>query len=537
MLGYRTVLLFFCFLVSGPALALDVHEGAFKQAIDRLVGDRVMGYAFVVADRDGIVAEAADGWAQAPGDGALRMSTTTASNVGSLSKVLSGIALLDLLEARGEVGRQLDTPIRFFVPDKWIQAYFNAPFHDALNAITFRHLLAHKSGLPLEADAGPHGTKIARALSDGPNAIALSRGFKQYNNNNFTLLLYLIPALVYPDDVDAIERRNAGLSLAAYNKRAAEDYGRLYERYMRNSFLLRVAPRIEAGCRTSSFFSGMQFAKQYSARTATSGVIEAPDFCRSQGSWMVSAQHLAHFARAVEFTDTLIDKPARQLMSPKSDGLIFWRSYTEPLLTPNEMRAHGGSTNLGARAVLVRLPDGYVGTAVANSPELSSIALGDLLVKAFYEATRIQPEWNTDRPGADLRSFQQLLADPAICRKACNDEAACRAWTYVKPGVQHPITARCYLKRTAPAAHASGCCTSGVKGVAYERDRPGEDYRSFDLGRADAALCQAACGLDARCRAWTYVEPGRQGGRARCWLKDAVPPRKKAACCATGRSP
>ncbi len=65
-------------------------------------------------------------------------------------------------------------------------------------------------------------------------------------------------------------------------------------------------------------------------------------------------------------------------------------------------------------------------------------------------------------------------------------------------------------------------------------DRPGLDFRDFDLMRSDPQLCRLACLKDTRCRAFTYVKPGIQGPRARCWLKEAVPPPVKNQCCVSG---
>jgi hypothetical protein len=68
-------------------------------------------------------------------------------------------------------------------------------------------------------------------------------------------------------------------------------------------------------------------------------------------------------------------------------------------------------------------------------------------------------------------------------------------------------------------------------------DRPGGDYRSFDVGDASAATCRRACGEDRRCRAYTFVRLGVQGKLARCWLKDSVPKPRAGACCDSGVKP
>ena len=53
-------------------------------------------------------------------------------------------------------------------------------------------------------------------------------------------------------------------------------------------------------------------------------------------------------------------------------------------------------------------------------------------------------------------------------------------------------------------------------------DRFGADFHEMDLTRADPRQCAQACVKDPRCKAWTYAQPGFQGPKAHCWLKDAV---------------
>ena len=67
---------------------------------------------------------------------------------------------------------------------------------------------------------------------------------------------------------------------------------------------------------------------------------------------------------------------------------------------------------------------------------------------------------NTDRPGNDIRNIP-FNGDAQACLKLCNRERDCRAWTFVKPGVQGP-SAVCFLKAPIPRAVANQCCTSGV---------------------------------------------------------------------------
>ena len=75
---------------------------------------------------------------------------------------------------------------------------------------------------------------------------------------------------------------------------------------------------------------------------------------------------------------------------------------------------------------------------------------------------------------------------------------------------------------------AGSAAGSDADQLEYNTDRPGSDYRNFDLpngaGR-DAGLkqCLVECEGDDQCVAFTYVRAGLQGPNPRCWLKDRVP--------------
>lgn len=150
---------------------------------------------------------------------------------------------------------------------------------------------------------------------------------------------------------------------------------------------------------------------------------------------------------------------------------------------------------------------------------------------------------NRNRPGADYAGFKLVAPNPQSCFNACQADAQCLAWTYVKPGVQDP-KALCYLKNPAPAAVVDNCCISGAKagppppplppGAQLGKDRPGNDYASFNPPAADPSLCFNACQDDDDCEAWTYVRPGAKGPKPVCFLKNPAPPTVGNPCCISG---
>jgi len=133
-------------------------------------------------------------------------------------------------------------------------------------------------------------------------------------------------------------------------------------------------------------------------------------------------------------------------------------------------------------------------------------------------------------------------ADPVIERSP----ASAPVHTFETPGPRRSVRSRLIVGAVTSAV-AVGAATllleygsrriSSVKEVEYveyDVDRRGSDYNKFDLAQPDPALCQASCNGEAQCKAWTFVKVGFQGPKARCWLKNAVPPATPNACCVSG---
>lgn len=94
---------------------------------------------------------------------------------------------------------------------------------------------------------------------------------------------------------------------------------------------------------------------------------------------------------------------------------------------------------------------------------LRSLMIASAFVLAFSGIAGAAPENfspNTDRPGSDFRNIA-LRGNAQECQRLCAVNRECRAWTFVKAGVQG-ASARCWLKNVIPAAVANSCCTSGV---------------------------------------------------------------------------
>ena len=114
---------------------------------------------------------------------------------------------------------------------------------------------------------------------------------------------------------------------------------------------------------------------------------------------------------------------------------------------------------------------GQSGTAIGFSFGVGhTTAQGGLKVTTAPKAAATEPkkisfriEQNVNRHGSDYRDFaMDANAEFGICQKACEDEAQCRAFTYVRAGIQGTAP-HCWLKNTVPQTYPDTTCISGVK--------------------------------------------------------------------------
>ena len=77
----------------------------------------------------------------------------------------------------------------------------------------------------------------------------------------------------------------------------------------------------------------------------------------------------------------------------------------------------------------------------------------------FAAADTFESGW--DRPGFDYHSFDMNSTRVILCQWNCQKDKRCKAWTYVRAGIQGP-NPRCWLKNRVPNPVRNNCCTSGI---------------------------------------------------------------------------
>ncbi len=392
----------------------------FEEAVNKKMNSLVKGYSFAVADKEAVKGRCAGGWAQDPADGNLRMTTKIPSCLGSVSKMMSATALLNLLEAMPEV--KLDNSIFSKLPKKWQEKYKNTK----VECITYRQLLQHRSGFRKGSDVG-NLDSIATLPKNCSSTPARS-----YNNSNISLLRYLITALAYPQEVVIIENKLVNLSFDEYSAQVNIDYSFPYERYIKKSILEKGLVPLTASCRPEPDFMP-KVAKEYNDRNDTKGSltntaaehIAKGNHCAPQGSWYLSAEMLAHFGRTLLFSNNYLTNTTRDMMfdHQNTNEMLGWSAVKTHVAFGKETGQSKWPMHNGAeksyRAILIQLPYGYVGAAMANSSKYLSneetddndqstnAFLTDVMMSAFYDATHSAPMAEIAKHGIPESIYQE----------------------------------------------------------------------------------------------------------------------------------
>ncbi|NIP79482.1 MAG: serine hydrolase, partial [Gemmatimonadetes bacterium] len=96
----------------GPTFDVDLFEQNIRDALD---GETV-GYAYAISEHGQLAASGANGFARTAVDGQLAQSAGKRTNIASVTKTITAVAVLQLLERRGLT---IDSDIDPWIPADW----------------------------------------------------------------------------------------------------------------------------------------------------------------------------------------------------------------------------------------------------------------------------------------------------------------------------------------------------------------------------------------------------------------------------------
>lgn len=414
--------------------ALNFNPYIFEERIHQFFEGQVKGYAAVIGNQFGIRGKVSGGWARDPADGGVRMTTFRPSNIGSVSKLYAGVALMHLLEQLNpnDLDAELDKPVWTLLPQRWHNGNGDPQISEAHKAITFRQLLAHNSGLDErpEVDNPDFFAELSSFQSwVGPlNFVPGSVGPGAYENENYRTMMFLIARLAAPNVVLAFETGSQNMAFTDYLITARNTYGLAYENYMKDVFFPLVEGPFAPSCDPDSEYQADGFALMYEDANDTSGNVfnqkASIGTCRAQGGYYSSAQEIFRFLHTLKYTENLLFAQNFAMLEDRANGWNSWLVLNQIIGHPgfntrlgiNPWYAKDGVTRRGNRGTAIAqamlLPYEWVGSLVYNSDGPTDGAAHTAYMDAFFEATA----GTTATISREAMTFSSFLETVAVLR-------------------------------------------------------------------------------------------------------------------------
>ncbi|MBP6014636.1 MAG: serine hydrolase [Alphaproteobacteria bacterium] len=375
----------------------EVRKTAFEFSMHQQLEGKVMGYSFVLMKDGKLISEGAGGAARNAADGFKAMTPRTPQNLGSLFKFISGVSLLHILERppAGSAGGQnsfdarLNAPVALLYPQVW-NAAMSSP---RMRALTFRHLLQHKSGY-----RGCSGDDVLGCLSGAYNPRLI--GSRAYENINFALAGYLIGIYTKPSLLTAANGAPATTSVRDRSLFFQKVAGATMNTFIRQKVFPKVPGNISASCDATNEYKANAAYTYISKNDTGKGIITSRfrddvKACVGSGGYWMSVHDFAAFAATALHSEKLISVRTRRLMYNEqmdpddrlvwsfstSDSTIKSRFAMDPIIYSGGDQPY--ATGQGAHTAIVRLPLGHEVLVFANSDELPSSTLATIGIKAF----------------------------------------------------------------------------------------------------------------------------------------------------------
>ena len=158
----------------------DVNLGEFGPTVHAALQDVVTGYMWQVRQNGTVVFTGQWNWAQTPADAGAGWSPDVRMHVASVSKFLTAVGVVRLLEAKNI---SYDAKIIDYLPTYWAKG-------SNIGKITFRHLLTHTSGFSTGGSATDFATMKSKVAA-GVSGV----GSYDYENMNFGLCRILMSVI------------------------------------------------------------------------------------------------------------------------------------------------------------------------------------------------------------------------------------------------------------------------------------------------------------------------------------------------------
>ena len=271
-----------------------ISQAKLEQNICATLASKVVGYACEV----GQVRPGYGGQARTATDGKLDMMPHLVTNIASVTKTITAVAIIKMLASKGLT---VDTKISPYIYSEWTKG-------QNIGQLTFRHLLTHSSGL---AQAGDCGGKIdyagIKAMIAGGVSTA-NIGQPKYGNCNFAMIRELMLVM-------------SGASLKPDGDQRASQSATAYIAYVNANVLQPVGVSTSA-CKPPS---GTNDVLSYKNPEGSAAGTDWGDWTLScgGGGWVISANDIYKVTNDIATGSTLLTATQRKAMI---QGNLGWDS-------------------------------------------------------------------------------------------------------------------------------------------------------------------------------------------------------------------
>ena len=261
----------------------------FEANIQGILEGEAVGYCYVIA-KDGQEARSgAAGKRRQNADGAANQSIHEPMYLASISKNVTAIAALKLMD---ELNISVNDPFFPYLPDQWV-------VHPSIEELTFRHLMQHKSGFQ---NGGASYNSLKSYIEQGVN---LNDTVPNYQNSNFAMFRIIIPYLIGP--------------IAGSDSFLDNATSTIYRDYIKNNLF---APLGITNTDTKPVGNNPTLYYQFGDSPNVPGwSIGDRTNISGGGGWYLSPYDLMNFFAHVEFTEQIISNEVRE---QRDDLYLGW---------------------------------------------------------------------------------------------------------------------------------------------------------------------------------------------------------------------
>ncbi len=346
----------------------SVDTAAMAASIEQALDGNTVGYAYAIAENGLFAGAGSGGKARTGPNGNVNFTSTTRMEIASSTKNITAAAVLKLLEA---TGTSVNASVKSFLPSN-----FQLEADGSWNAVTFNHLLSHRSGLEqLEATLTPAELAQYSTLYSGlrfaVNQQVTVPSPRLYSNMNYAMLRLTIPRLWRAAEpgrgVPLVNSTNSGTWALAYvNERLFAPAG------------IAATSCVPANPATT--------ALAYNATNVAAGgtlfQLDGTDFeaCAGHRGLHLSAMDLvrwqAHLAHG-----TIVSAAVRNQMDTMELG---WQPSSNGATTAG-MYWHDGDLTSGGQlhTCHAKFPGGVEASVIMNSQNLGGVSECQVLINAY----------------------------------------------------------------------------------------------------------------------------------------------------------